>query len=360
MQLTYTSGRCGHGDDAMTVDQVKEVAARRCDADDLLRFTQEVLEAVGTPTADAREMATQIVSSELAGHESHGMRRLAEYIGRADSGHAQTASSPEVDLDLGSLVRLDGNGGWGHVVLSRATRLTVERAKSHGIAGVAVHNCEYAGRFADFCQEAADDGIAILVFVKTSGVAKDVAPPGGLEGRFSTNPIAMGIPRARKPHLVLDIATSTVALGRIAEWEDRGEAQPADWVNEHGVLQTFGGAKGFGLALVAEALGGVLTTAGTASSQPSPELQGVFMIGIDVERLRPLADFGAELDEFLDYVKDTPVASGTPPVAIPGERTAGTTRQRRAEGVPVQEFSWKQMSELAGRFGVTLPTRRAV
>ena len=150
------------------------------DADDLLRFTEHVLRRLGTRDADAHDMARQIVDSELAGHESHGMRRLPEYVDRAASGHADPMAEITIDIDTGSLVRVDGNRGFGHLVLRDATRLAVERARLHGIAGVAVRRSEWAGRFVDFVGSAADQGIATLLFANDSGSGQVVAPPGGL------------------------------------------------------------------------------------------------------------------------------------------------------------------------------------
>jgi LDH2 family malate/lactate/ureidoglycolate dehydrogenase len=324
------------------------------DAADLLRFTEQVLQRLGTRDADAHDMATQIVDSELAGHESHGLRRLPEYVDRATAGHADPRAEPTIEIDTGSLVRVNGNRGFGHLVLRDATRIAVERAKLHGIAGVGIRRAEWAGRFVEFVGWAADRGVATLLFANTSGAGQVAAPPGGLEPRLSTNPIAFGIPRASGAHLVLDMATTAVAMGRVSEWRDRGEPIPDDWATG-GVLQFLGGAKGFGLALVAEALAGALTGAGTVSAEPAEDRQGVFLIAIDVAQLRDLDEFGTELDRIADYVKSVPLERGAAPVRFPGEGSAATAAHRRADGVPIQDFTWAQMSALAARFDVALP-----
>src|SRR6476620_5161108 len=121
-----------------------------CSASDLETYTTCVLEAVGLVPADAQYMAHQIVGSDLAGHESHGMRRLAEYVAQVQTGAAAPASTSSVDIDRGSLVRLNGNRAFGHTVLRDATRLAVDRARSHGIAGIAVYNRQFAGRISFF------------------------------------------------------------------------------------------------------------------------------------------------------------------------------------------------------------------
>ena len=330
----------------------KTTGTVRANADDLVRFTEQILQRLGTPDADAHDMAVQIVNSELAGHESHGMRRLPEYVERAASGHADPRADITIEIDTGSLVRVNGNRGFGHLVVRDATRIAVERAKRHGIAGIAVRGSEWAGRFVDFVAWAADQRVATLLFANDSGSGQVVAPPGGLEPRLSTNPIAFGIPRASGAHLVLDMATSAVAMGRVSEWRDRGEQIPDEWVTG-GVLQFLGGVKGFGLALVAEALAGALSGAGTVSPDPSEDHQGVFLIAIDVARLRDLDEFAAEVDSVADYVKSAPIMPGAAPIRFPGEGTTATAARRRVDGVPVQRFTWKQMSALAERFNVS-------
>ena len=326
----------------------------QCDPRELLRFSREVLESIGVPVALAADMAGQIVASEVSGHESHGLRRLAEYVDRAREGFADPRAVPVVDDDQGSLVRLDGGFGFGHVVMREATKIAVERAKEHGIAAVAVHRAEPAGRFVDFCEWAAEWGVATLVFVNSGGGGQVVAPPGGTEARLSTNPIAAGIPRLAAPHLVLDMATSTVAMGRVSEWRDRGASLPADWTDGSGVLQFVGGGKGFGLAVIAEALAGVLSSAGAVSAHPEGDRQGVFMIAIDVERLRPLTDFAEHVDAFIDHVKDVPLSCAGEQVRVPGERSAQTAEARRAV-TPVQAFTWKSLRMLAGSLQIAPP-----
>jgi uncharacterized oxidoreductase len=326
-----------------------------CDWLELRRFAQHALQAVGTPADDALYMAGQIVDSDLAGHESHGVRRLIEYIRRAQHGSAVPDATPVIDLDMRALVRLDGRSGFGHLVLRTATEVAVSRAREYGIAAVAVRHSEWAGRLAPFCEEAADEGVATLLFVNDSGSGQVVAPPGGLEPRLSTNPIAAGIPRASRPHLVLDMATSSVAMGRLSEARDRGTSIPEEWINGHGALRPFGGVKGFGLALITEALAGALTSAGTVSAEPADEQQGVLIIAIDIEQLRPLAEFTAQVESFAHYVTDVPLLPGVDPIRLPGEGSATTSARRRTAGVPVHAHAWQTLLQLSDELGIPPP-----
>ena len=139
--------------------------------------------------------------------------------------------------------------------------------------------------------------MAVFMFVNVAGSTQSVAPPGGLLPRIATNPIAAGIPRQRAPHLALDMATAIVAKGRISAMQEAGEPIPTQWVTAEGALRHAGGPKGFGLGLVAEALAGALTQAGTVSAAPADYLQGVFIVAIDIQGLRPLDDFTAEVEK---------------------------------------------------------------
>ncbi|AQW55985.1 Ldh family oxidoreductase [Streptomyces violaceusniger] len=330
-----------------------------CLPGELRGFAASVLTRIRMDEADADFMAGVIVASDLAGHESHGMRRLPEYVGRWRAGKANPSARPVIELDSGAVLRLDGRRGYGHIVLRDATDLAVRRARRHGIAAVAVRRAEHAGRLADYCDRAAAEGIALLLFANDAGAGQDVAPPGGLRPRLATNPIAVGIPRAKAPHLVLDMSTSVVAAGRLAEWRDRGEPIPADWVTETGVLRPAGGVKGFGLAMVVEALAGALTGAGTVSAHPEHDDQGTLVIAVDITSFRPMAGFVAEVEQFIAYVRDVPLESEGQPVRMPGESGAQTSRQRAADGVPVQEFTWRRLEELAVEFDLSLPETRA-
>lgn len=330
-----------------------------CPPEELWAFTASVLTRIGMAAADADFMASVIVASDLAGHESHGIRRLPEYVDRWRAGKADPGAKPVIDLDKGAVLRLDGRRAYGHIALRDAVDIATQRAREHGIAAVAVRRAEHAGRLADFCERAAAAGIALFLFANDAGAGQDVAPPGASKPRLATNPIAIGVPRERPPHLVLDMSTSVVAAGRLAEWRDRGEPIPSDWVTESGALRPVGGVKGFGLALMVEALAGALTGAGTVSGDPKHDDQGTLVIALDIRSLCPIADFVAQVEEFIAYVRDVPLEPGSQPIRMPGESGARTARVRSGDGVPVQGFTWQRMQLLAAEFKVPLPIIQA-
>ncbi len=330
-----------------------------CAAGELRRFAAAVLEAIGMRPEDAAFAAEAIVASDLAGHESHGMRRLPEYVERAARGALAPAERPVVELDLGAIVRLDGRRALGHIALRVVTDLAIERARAHGIAAIALRQASHAGRIADHCARGARAGVAVLFWVNDSGGGQDVAPHGGDAPRLATNPIGVGLPRAGEPHFVLDMSTSVVAMGRLSEWRDRGLPIPGGWLTPGGAIRPSGGYKGTGLALVAEALAGILTGSGSVGADSPPDDQGVLCVAIDIARLRPLGEFTAELERVLAYVRDVPLEVGVDAVRFPGESGAAAQEARLRDGVPVQDFCWERLERLAAKFGIPLPAQLA-
>lgn len=327
---------------------------------ELSRFISDVLKAVGTPEASATEMANQMVASDLAGHESHGIRRLREYAYRARDGFVNPAAIPTLEQDSGSLVSVNGQTNYGHLVMPFATDLLIERARQYGIAAVTVRNCDPAGRFADFCDHAANEGIAVFMFMNVGGGAIDVAPPGGAEARIATNPIAAGVPREGAPNLVMDMATSAVAKGRLSDAQERGTSIENDWLNQSGVLVPLGGVKGFALSVIAEALAGTLSSAGTVGPEVADARQGVLAIGIDIQKLRPLAEFKKDVAKFATHLKQTPLEPGAPEIRMPGESTAINTKIRQESGITIHPVIWERLVELSENFSVKLPTPKRV
>jgi LDH2 family malate/lactate/ureidoglycolate dehydrogenase len=151
------------------------------------------------------------------------------------------------------------------------------------------------------------------------------------------------------------MSTSVVADGRLAEWRDRGEQIPSSWVTESGALKPAGGVKGFGLALMVEALAGALTGAGTVSARPEHDDQGTLVIALDIRSLSPMADFVTQVEDFISYVRDVPLEPGSRPIQMPGEGGAWTAQARAATGIPVQRFAWARMQLLSAEFEVPLP-----
>src|SRR5699024_5034508 len=194
---------------------IKEFMTKPIAADEIITFVTDVFERVDMPAQDAKLLAQELVDAELSGYPSHGLRKVGEYLDRVQRN--VTNANPEItlDLDKGALARVDGDNGFGHLVVDFATRLAIERVKEYGLAGVGVHNANFAGRLGVFARNAADHGIATIVFANTGGAIQVVWALGGCEPRFSTEPMAAGFPRAGEAHFVLDVAAGSYAYSRL-------------------------------------------------------------------------------------------------------------------------------------------------
>jgi uncharacterized oxidoreductase len=280
-------------------------------------FARALTERIGARPADAARTAELLVRAEVGGHPSHGLRRLVQYAHGWREGTIAPSATAEVVRDGGSTVTIDGHAALGQVVATLAADLAAERALVHGTAAVAVRRSAHCGRLADHADRACDHGVAVLLFANDAGAAQTVAPPGALAARLSTNPLAAGVPRAGQPHLIIDLATSVAAFGKVRVLEDAGRPVPEEWMRD-GLLQPLGGAKGFALALLVEALAGVVTGAGASSAAPGPDDQGIFLLAFDPARFGAPGELAERLEAMLAYVLDVPLEAGAEPLRVPG------------------------------------------
>ncbi|WP_347038394.1 Ldh family oxidoreductase [Glutamicibacter halophytocola] len=321
-------------------------------------FIERCMHAVGASTGDSAYMARHLIASELAGHPSHGLRRLPEYVDRSVAGITNAAAKSMIEKDRGALVAMNGQRTHGHFALRDATQLAVERAKEHGISAVAVRNSDFAGRFAPFCEDAAEQGVITLVFGNNNGSPQSVLPPGGTQPRLSTNPIAAGVPRAKAPHLVLDFATSEVASGRLHFEKDSTGSAPETWTGPGGHLKAFGGFKGFGLGLLVEALGGALTGSDTVSGRQSEEAQGTLIIALDVAQLRDLDDYTAQVEEFIAHVKSSELEPGARAIRAPGESAPSPEAMAEDTEIRLNAVTTGHLHRIAQQLGIEPPASR--
>ncbi|MBF4163147.1 Ldh family oxidoreductase [Nocardioides acrostichi] len=316
-----------------------------------VRVCSQILSARGMPSDDAASMARLMVDSDAAGHESHGLWRLPQYIDDIERGLVNVSARPTIEEDRGAWVRIHGDHGFGHLVLAYARDLAISRARRFGVSAVAVRRSAFAGRLADFCEVASTENAMIVVVANDAGGGQAVAPHGGSEARLSTNPIAAGIPRVGAP-LVIDMATSVVASGRLGEHGDRGEAVPEHWRTSAGALRPAGGPKGYALALIVEALAGGLTRAGTVRRDPGVEDQGALVIAFDLGDPTSAADFKEDVEGFLEWVLSSRPEHPDAPVLLPGQRATRTREERLRSGIPVTASTFDRIARLCDLYDV--------
>lgn len=342
--------------------------------------TERIVHAAGSTPEEASTVAHNLVLANLSGHDSHGVGMLPRYVDAVLEGGLQPNARVAVQLDTGSLLVLDGQRGYGQSVGEQAMQLGIERARAHGSCIMTLAQAHHLGRIGHWAEMAVDAGLVSLHFVNVMAQPA-VAPWGGADGRFGTNPCCIGIPVAGHEPFVLDFATSRVAQGkmRVAHNEGRrvGEGYlidpdgrpttdpgvvvvpqaPGARGNLFGALLTFGEHKGYGLAAACELLGGALTGGGTwhgAHDGRRAVYNGMLTILIDPERLGTRAVFERETAAFVDWLQQAPAAPGTDAVQVAGEPERRQRQRREQHGIRVDAGTWAEIGQAATKVGLDL------
>jgi uncharacterized oxidoreductase len=338
------------------------------DAASLERLTRDIFAARGVPPDDAAWIAALLVRANLRGHDSHGVIRIPQYVDALGRGTLNPKPQMRLVVDTPTVAILDGDGGFGQVVARRGVALALERARSHGLAAVALRGANHVGRLADYAEALAGAGLIGLLWANARG-GLNVAPWGGAARRLGTNPHAIAVPGPDGAvALSHDFATSVWAEGKLRVKFNRGETVPAGimlngrgepstdpreyYADPVGSLLTAGGHKGYGLSIAVEILGGILSGAGAASGEPAVFRNGTLILGLDPARFLPLPEFHAQVAALLEWIRSAPLAAGAREVLVPGEPEARMERERRAAGVPVEDETWRQIRRCAEEVGV--------
>lgn len=361
------------------------------DADALESFAARLLAEFGTPPEPAAKVALSLVDADRRGHTSHGVLRIPTYRQMIADGVLDPGATPALLHDEGATAVVDGQGAFGQLVGRTATDVLVEAAGEHGLAGVGIRNATHLGRIGEWAERVAEQELCFVSFVHTSGGGLVVAPAGSTTRRFSTNPVTYAVPTFdRLPFpLVLDMATSQVAHGKLDAREADGKSIPGEWAvapdgepltdpgemgsfregDTWGAIRPLGGTtaghKGTGLAVMAELFAGLLG-GGPVAGQRDPEAwftNGATFLAIDPTRFSDRETMAAKVEAFVSHFRaaeshpDVPVgdaASGDEPL-LPGEDEYRTAATRSAEGIPLPDRVVDQLTALAGEFGVDHP-----
>lgn len=341
----------------------------------LTRLTQTLFESVGVPAADAVVVARSLVDANLCGHDSHGVMRVPQYLDFIRKGTYKAGAPLAVISETPAVVAADAGWGLGQVQTYRLLEKLVPKAKALGIAAGTLRNCGHTGRLGEYAEFAAKENMALFAAVNSHGAGRRVAPPGGIEGRISTNPICMGAPTSTHP-VVIDFGTSAAAEGKVRAQFQKKEPAGEGWLIDHtgqpttdpsvlyneprGSLVPFGGAqayKGFGLGLLLDLLCGGLS--GGACSNPTFPLAGQGNAAVFV--LFNPALFGGteyflkETDGLTSYVRSCPMAAGVSAITLPGDPERAAKEKRLADGIPVPDGTWELIAKAAGDLKVPLP-----
>ncbi|HSM21460.1 MAG TPA: malate/lactate/ureidoglycolate dehydrogenase [Rubrivivax sp.] len=329
-----------------------------------------VARGFGSSEDEVQAVAGNLVEANLTGHDSHGIGMLPRYVQAFHEGGLQPNAHVQVVSDAGALLRLDGRAGFGQVIGREAMALGIERARAHGSCIVALGNAHHLGRIGAWAEQAAAAGLVSLHFVNV--IARGiVAPHGGADARFGTNPFCAGVPLAGRPPVILDFATSMIAQGKTRVAHNKGEPVPQGClIDDHGrpstdprygvvppfgALLTFGAHKGYGMALMCELLGGALAAGMTQRNDDTSRrrvLNGMFSVLVDPAMVADRAAFEQEALAFIEWVQASPRREGFGPVQVAGDAERLSRERRSREGVPVDGTTWQEILGAAASLGV--------
>ena len=336
----------------------------------LKQTCSRILNAAGLSPADAELVADTLVQADLWGHQSHGVLRLPAYVARLKSGAVDPGGKPFIERDRGPIATMDGANAMGQIVASAAVHIAVERAKTYGIGAVSVHNSNHFGTAMYFTLIAARLGC--IAFLATN--ASPAMPPwGGKEKAIGTNPWSWAAPAGEHPAMVLDIANTAVARGKIHLARHRAEPIPIGWALDAeghsttdpeaalaGVTLPMAGHKGYGIALMMDVLSGVLSGSafgrGVAGPFQSEEPGGVgqFVLALDIEAFMPLAQFQQRQDELIGALKETPLAKGFSEILYPGEPEARLAEKLARDGIALPWTTFRALEALCNEWRVEM------
>jgi hydroxycarboxylate dehydrogenase B len=333
------------------------------DAAVLAELTTAIFTRLGAPRDLAAQVGDVLADNHLAGHDSHGILRIPQYVAAIRAGTLIPSARPDVVRESSSTALVDGHGAFGQVTANLAADVLATKAAASGVAAVAALQAGHTGRLAAFTERAARRGVVTFMAIGTVEGPLTV-PFGGREPTLGTNPIACSIPNGDEPPITIDFATSAIAAGKVKVARARGTQVPAGSIVDAagrpstdpadffagGALLPFGGHKGYALAVVAELLGWALTGADEHAELGAGS--GVFLWGVAAGAFRDEASYRRSVASIVDRIRSVPPADGFERVLVPGDPEIVERRRREIEGVPVPEPTWEQVVALAEEVGV--------
>ena len=337
-------------------------------AENLRDLYYRLLVSVGTGEEEANITADVLIDADLHGLETHGALRIPPYINVAKQNVIEAGNKPHIEWQRGAISLINGNNGWGQPAAKLAVSEVIANAKQHGLGAAGIFNTNHIGTCAYYGRLLAKAGL--IGFVTTNS-PPNMPPTGAAEPVLGTNPICFSAPASGDRVVVVDMATSVVAKGKVLLAAERGEPIPTGWAVDqngnptndpkvalNGYLLPVGGPKGYGLALFADIFSGVLTGASVAknlNTMYSKELKksgvGAFMFGIDIQ-LFGSQDVSDRLDALISMVVGAKLAEGVQKIYLPGEIEAQTAKKRQVEGIAISASILANLNKVAVDQGV--------
>ena len=345
-------------------------ADRRLQSRDLEAFVARALAAVGLPASDAEQVARLMVLADLRGADGHGIFRLPQYVRRIRAGGMNLRPTIRLVHETDATALVDGDNGMGHLVMHFAAQVAIEKAERAGIGWVGVRQSNHAGPAALYAMMPLERNM--IGMYMAVGSANHMPPWGGIDLLLSTNPISFAIPACEEPPIVLDMATSVTAYGKVKTKAQRGEQMPEGWMidffgrpltdpkqAEEGFLLPIGGYKGYGLALIFGLLAGTLNGAAFGrdvidfnKDDKTPTNTGQIILALNVARFSPIEAFKRSVDAVIREMRNSRKMPGVEQIRLPGEQSHATWLERSAAGVPINDTFFQDLQGLASGLGI--------
>lgn len=327
----------------------------------LVELAADILRSGGSSAEEALEVAHNLVEANLQGHDSHGVGMIPRYMASIAEGGLTPNASAERIADNGVALVYDGHCGYGQVVTRQVMAAGIERALERGVCITSLRNAHHLGRVGAWAEQCANAGLVSIHFANVF-CPPLVAPFNGTRAKFGTNPFCVGVPGADQAHLILDFATSAIAVGKVRVALNKGERlKPGEVIDAdgrpttdpatmfgspQGSLLPFGMHKGGGMALICAILGGALTGGKTErAARPGGALLVNNMLSIIVSPavLGGAETFAAEVASYLPWVRDARPSEGD--ILLPGDIERRRKAERSVAGIDIDETTWAQLRE---------------
>jgi uncharacterized oxidoreductase len=343
------------------------------DLETLTAFLARILEAAGSPRADAGAVADHLARSDLAGHPSHGTVRIPQYVQMVREGTIVPGGPFRVARETATMAVTTGGWNFGQVNCARALDLAMGKAREAGLAVVTLRESAHVGRLGAYAERAAAEGMLSLIAVNNHGANPVMAPHGGAAGRLSPEALAIGVPRPGSPPLVQDMALTVIPEGKVRVARAEGRSVPPECLLDNqgrpsidpndfygpprGALLPLGGPvgyKGFGLAVMVDILSGALSGAGCTIAGRTRTANAAFILTIRSDALADASFVRSEVEALSQWIKSCPLRPGASEILLPGEAEARRS-SAGASGIEVGAGTWAALLETARELGVPEP-----
>lgn len=339
--------------------------------DILLKYCGDIFKAAGMEKEDAARVADNLVFADCCGMESHGVIRVPAYIKRLQDHGTATKAEITIEKDDETTALINGNNAMGQVVSTQAMKICIEKAKKYGVAFVGAKGSNHFGMASYYSEMALEEDMIGMVF--TSPAAHLMAPTGGIEPILDNNPFSFAVPAGKELPVVLDMATSVVARGKIGVAMNKGEKIPKNWAMTidgrptedpgeafNGILLPVGGYKGYGLTVIVGILSAVLTGASILSRdvkdfyEDTDQKQNIgHLFGcIRIDRFIDPELFKSHMDEMIREIKNCKKAPGVDKILLPGEREFCNRAYNREHGIPLAENTYRNLVKVGRTYGL--------